>query len=41
MEGRAATEKSHDKSVTREGAALTDFVLGSRASSVNIGIELY
>jgi hypothetical protein len=41
MEGRAATERSHERSVTKEGAALTDLVLRPVASSVNIGIGLY
>jgi len=41
IEGRAATERSQERSVTSEGVALTDFVLGPVASSVNIGIRLY
>ena len=41
MEGRAATCKSQERSVTSEADALTCFVLGPVDSSVNIGIQLY
>jgi hypothetical protein len=41
MEGRAATDKSHERSVAREGVAVTVLPLGGTASSVNIGIDLY
>ena len=39
MEGRAATERSHERSVTKDGVALTALVSGTAASSVNIGIR--
>jgi hypothetical protein len=41
MEGRAATDRSHERSLAKEGAAVTGLLLGSTASSVNIGIDLY
>ena len=41
IEGRAATERSHERSDAREGDAVTDAGLGVAVSSVNIGIRLY
>jgi hypothetical protein len=41
MEGRAATERSHDRSQTNEAAAVTDVEARGTVSSVNIGIDLY
>ena len=41
IEGRAATERSQERSVASEGLALTVLLLGLTASSVNIGIQLY
>jgi len=41
MEGRAATERSQERSVASEGPALTVLPLGLVASSVIIGIGLY
>jgi len=41
IEGRAATERSHDRSLANEGAAVTDVAVGSAISSVNIGMDLY
>ncbi len=41
IEGRAATERSQDRSLANDGAAVTDVVLGAAISSVSIGMELY
>jgi len=41
IEGRAATERSHDRSLANDGAADTDEEAGGVISSVNIGIGLY
>ena len=41
IDGRAATERSQERSVANEGAAVTDVGPWSSVSSVNIGIGLY
>ena len=41
IDGRAATWSNHERSLAREGAAVTDFRDGRTVSSVNIGIHLY
>jgi len=41
IEGRAATDRSHDRSLANEGPAVTDLRLACTGSSVNIGIQLY
>ena len=41
MEGRAATDRSQERSVANEGVADTAFSGGSSIASVNIGIRLY
>jgi len=40
IEGRAATERSHERSQASDGAAMTEVVVGG-ATSVSIGMELY